>query len=205
MALIQLISVGSRGDLEPYLALLLELQRLGHSVTLIGSTNFADAARKAAIAFAPLPGNFRDLLGSPAGRELMQGKPVRLVSDALLQQWLTTAREAIRGAIYCWYHLNCVAPCITAGPAPRPPPCAAGFPPRWWLSSRTNLPGAEPWKNSASARLPITTPRSQPQPWLRACGPWRRSPATAAGPSSSAISSLRRTASPRRWRPWRRF
>ena len=97
MALIQLISVGSRGDLEPYLALLLELQRRGHSVTLIGSTNFADAARKAAIAFAPLPGNFRDLLGSPAGRELMQGKPVRLVSDALLQQWLTTAQEAIRG------------------------------------------------------------------------------------------------------------
>ena len=47
MALIQLISVGSRGDLEPYLALLLELQRLGHRVTLIGSTNFADGARKA--------------------------------------------------------------------------------------------------------------------------------------------------------------
>ena len=84
MALIQLISVGSRGDLEPYLALLLELQRLGHSVTLIGSTNFADAARKAAIAFSPLPGDFRDLLGSPAGLELMQGKLVRLINYALL-------------------------------------------------------------------------------------------------------------------------
>ena len=83
MALIQLISVGSRGDLEPYLALL-ELQRRGHSVTLIGSTNFADAARKAEIAFAPLPGDFRDLLDSPAGLELMQGKLVRLINYALL-------------------------------------------------------------------------------------------------------------------------
>ena len=43
MALIQLISVGSRGDLEPYLALLLGLQRRGHTVKLIGSINFADA------------------------------------------------------------------------------------------------------------------------------------------------------------------
>ena len=51
---------------------------------MIGSTNFADAARKAEIAFAPLPGDFGDLLGSPAGLELMQGKPVRLMKYALL-------------------------------------------------------------------------------------------------------------------------
>ena len=51
---------------------------------MIGSTNFADAARKAEIAFAPLPGDFRDLLDSPAGLELMQGKLVRLINYALL-------------------------------------------------------------------------------------------------------------------------
>lgn len=136
MALIQLISVGSRGDLEPYLALLLELQRLGHSVTLIGSNNFADAARKAEIAFAPLPGDFRDLLGSHAGLELMQGKPVRLVKDVLLQQWLTTAREAIRGCdlllvppLALWaYHLAEAEGCRFAVLSPIPVVATGAFP-----------------------------------------------------------------------------
>ena len=87
MALIQLISVGSRGDLEPCLALLLELQRLGHSVTLIGSTNFADAARKAEIAFAPLPGDFRDLLCSTSPPSTCRCSPREPKSQAHRQYW----------------------------------------------------------------------------------------------------------------------
>jgi len=136
MALIQLISVGSRGDLEPYLALLLELQRRGHTVKLIGSTNFAEAARNAAIAFDPLPGDFRDLLASPPGLALMQGKPVRLVTDALLLQWLTTARDAIRGCdlllvapLALWaYHLAEAEGCRFAVLSPIPVVATAAFP-----------------------------------------------------------------------------
>ena len=136
MASIQLISVGSRGDLEPYLALLLELQRRGHTVKLIGSTNFADAARSAAIAFDPLPGDFRALLGSPTGLALMQGKPVRLVDDALLLQWLATARESIRGCdlllvppLALWaYHLAEAEGCRFAVLTPFPVVGTAAFP-----------------------------------------------------------------------------
>ncbi len=40
MATIRLLSVGSRGDLQPYLAILRELQRRGHAIELIGSVNF---------------------------------------------------------------------------------------------------------------------------------------------------------------------
>jgi UDP:flavonoid glycosyltransferase YjiC (YdhE family) len=40
MATIRLLCVGSRGDLQPDLAILLELQRRGHSVQLSGSINF---------------------------------------------------------------------------------------------------------------------------------------------------------------------
>ena len=40
----QLISIGSRGDLEPDLALLLELRQRGHSVQRIGSLNVQKAA-----------------------------------------------------------------------------------------------------------------------------------------------------------------
>ena len=84
MARIRLISVGSRGDLQPYLAILLELQRRGHQVSLIGSVNFQAVADAHALPFVPLPGDFTILLSSDVGLALMQGKPVRLISDAVL-------------------------------------------------------------------------------------------------------------------------
>ena len=57
MATIRLLSVGSRGDLQPYLAILLELQRRGHAIQLIGSINFEAIATAHAIPFVPLPGD----------------------------------------------------------------------------------------------------------------------------------------------------
>jgi sterol 3beta-glucosyltransferase len=84
MARIRMISVGSRGDLQPYLAILLELQRRGHQVTLIGSVNFQAVAEAHALPFVPLPGDFTTLLSSETGLALMQGKPVRLIADGLL-------------------------------------------------------------------------------------------------------------------------
>ena len=39
--MIRLLSVGSRGDLQPYLAILLELQRRGHSVDDAGQARAA--------------------------------------------------------------------------------------------------------------------------------------------------------------------
>ena len=97
MATIRLLSVGSRGDLQPYLANLLELQRRGHSVPLIGSVNFEAIATAYGMPFVPLPGDYRQLLGSKQGLELMQGKPVKLVSNQLLEAMLTTADAAIAG------------------------------------------------------------------------------------------------------------
>lgn len=44
MTSIQPISVGSQGDLEPYLALLLALRQQGHSVQLLGGPNIQQAA-----------------------------------------------------------------------------------------------------------------------------------------------------------------
>ena len=63
---------------------LLELQRRGHQVTLIGSVNFQAVAEAQGLSFVPLPGDFTTLLRSEAGLALMQGKPVRLIADGLL-------------------------------------------------------------------------------------------------------------------------
>jgi len=97
MAMIRLLSVGSRGDLQPYLAILLELQRRGHSVQLIGSINFEAIATEHAVPFVPLPGDYRQLLRSKQGLKMMRGRPVQLVSKQLLEAMLTTADTAMAG------------------------------------------------------------------------------------------------------------
>jgi sterol 3beta-glucosyltransferase len=71
MATIRLLSVGSRGDLQPYLAILRELQRRGHAIQLIGSINFEAIATAHAVPFVPLPGDYRQLLASKQGLEAM--------------------------------------------------------------------------------------------------------------------------------------
>jgi sterol 3beta-glucosyltransferase len=119
MARIRMISVGSRGDLQPYLAILLELQRRGHQVTLIGSVNFQAVAEAHGLPFVPLPGDFTSLLRSEAGLALMQGKPVRLIADALLAELLHTGHAAMEGTdlllvspLCLWgYHLAEAAGC----------------------------------------------------------------------------------------------
>ncbi len=136
MARIRLISVGSRGDLQPYLAILLELQRRGHQVTLIGSVNFQAVAEAHAVPFLPLPGDFTTLLNSEAGLALMQGKPVRLISDALLRELLETAHAAMEGTdlllvspLCLWgYHLAEATGCRLVVLSPVPITATGDFP-----------------------------------------------------------------------------
>jgi UDP:flavonoid glycosyltransferase YjiC (YdhE family) len=136
MARIRLISVGSRGDLQPYLAILLELQRRGHQVTLIGSVNFQAVAEAHAVPFLPLPGDFTTLLNSEAGLALMQGKPVQLISDALLRELLETAHAAMEGTdlllvspLCLWgYHLAEATGCRLVVLSPVPIMATGDFP-----------------------------------------------------------------------------
>jgi UDP:flavonoid glycosyltransferase YjiC (YdhE family) len=136
MARIRLISVGSRGDLQPYLAILLELQRRGHQVTLIGSVNFQAVAEAHAVPFLPLPVDFTTLLNSEAGLALMQGKPVQLISDALLRELLETAHAAMEGTdlllvspLCLWgYHLAEATGCRLVVLSPVPIMATGDFP-----------------------------------------------------------------------------
>ena len=128
MASIHLISVGSRGDLEPYLALLEELKRRNHEVHLIGSANFKETCRDRALRYTELPGDFRELMGSEAGLQLMEGSAVRLINNDLLAAWLKAARQAIRGCdlliappLAIWaYHLAEAEGCRFAVTSPIP-------------------------------------------------------------------------------------
>lgn len=152
MARIRLISVGSRGDLQPYLAILLELQRRGHQVSLIGSVNFQAVADAHALPFVPLPGDFTILLSSDVGLALMQGKPVRLISDAVLGALLHTAHAAMEGTelllvtpLCLWaYHLAEAAGCPLVVLSPVPIMATGDFSFLGFPASATSLAGVRP-------------------------------------------------------------
>ncbi len=54
---VTLVTYGSRGDVQPFVALATGLQKAGHSVRLAAPERFADLAAEHQIAFAPLPGS----------------------------------------------------------------------------------------------------------------------------------------------------
>ncbi|MGD1864822.1 MAG: glycosyltransferase [Phormidesmis sp.] len=98
MAQITLLTVGSRGDIQPFCAIAHALIQRGHTVTLAASFNFANFAAQQHIPFAPIAGDFKQILGSPAGIDLLEGDTsVTLIEDDLLWQQLTESWEACQG------------------------------------------------------------------------------------------------------------
>jgi sterol 3beta-glucosyltransferase len=75
-----ILTVGSRGDVQPYLALGRGLQAAGHQVRLATHPPFEREIRSHGLAFAPITGNPRELLHSPEGLA-----------------WLEAGRNPLRG------------------------------------------------------------------------------------------------------------
>ncbi|MEL4378144.1 glycosyltransferase [Brucella cytisi] len=61
-------TLGTRGDVQPYLALARALSKLGHQVQLKAPQQFSKLAALYGVEFAPLPGDFLTLLNSPEGQ-----------------------------------------------------------------------------------------------------------------------------------------
>lgn len=70
---ISIHTLGTRGDVQPYLALALGLVRQGHDVQLAGPAQFASFVCEKGISFVPLPGEFLALLDTPEGKEAVAG------------------------------------------------------------------------------------------------------------------------------------
>ena len=74
-----LLTAGSRGDLQPILALALGLTRAGHRVRVVGHENFASLADEYGIDFCAAPGDARAIVESEQGKEtLRQKNPIRV-------------------------------------------------------------------------------------------------------------------------------
>jgi UDP:flavonoid glycosyltransferase YjiC (YdhE family) len=67
-----LITYGSRGDVQPFIALALGLMGRGHNVTLLAPENFQDFVEGYGVTFYPLHGNAEELLYAPEGLRVLK-------------------------------------------------------------------------------------------------------------------------------------
>lgn len=90
---ITLCVIGSRGDVQPTVALAKGLMRAGHGVRLFTHETFEDLARAHGVDFIPLPGDPRESLIQTAIVEL-GSNPVRLV------RWLREGFRPVLGDLF---------------------------------------------------------------------------------------------------------
>jgi sterol 3beta-glucosyltransferase len=102
---IVIATIGTRGDVQPYIALAQGLTRAGHMVVICTHTTFRDFVETHGIGFAPLAGDIRSLLASDAGRRLLaQHNPLaairqlQAIAAPLLCQVMADILAATAGA-----------------------------------------------------------------------------------------------------------
>lgn len=69
---IAIFALGSRGDVQPYIALGKGLQGAGHQVRLVTHENFAALVTSAGMTFHPMRGNVQEVAESPEMRALLE-------------------------------------------------------------------------------------------------------------------------------------
>ena len=143
-------TLGTRGDVQPYVALGLGLRRAGHDVVLATAAQFGDFVTGHGLPFAPLPNDLLDLMDTPDGRAAMasRGSPLAmmrlvrrikpLVRGLFEAQWL--AAEGVEAILY---HPKAVASPAIAERLRIP--AFLGFP----------LPGLTPTRAFPSPMLPF--------------------------------------------------
>lgn len=113
--LVVIQALGSRGDVQPFLALGQRLRRAGHDVRLVTGQEFAAVVGQAGLAFAPLRINFKEIMTKQAAQDAIGSlrgamRAAREVKP-LMRAVLDDAWAASSGADVLIYH-----PKILAGP-----------------------------------------------------------------------------------------
>ena len=93
-ARIAIFALGSRGDVEPFLALALMLKSRGHDVVLAAPDDFRGMVGRYGIEFASIGSTIRDMLDLPDTRKAIAGNPLAIVKTAREQ-----ALPMIEGAL----------------------------------------------------------------------------------------------------------
>jgi sterol 3beta-glucosyltransferase len=68
-----IITTGSRGDVQPFIALALALMERGHAVTLVTNENFRAFVEDFGVAYLPIAGDTEKIINSPEALKLLEG------------------------------------------------------------------------------------------------------------------------------------
>ncbi|WP_152052921.1 glycosyltransferase [Tautonia marina] len=107
---ITILTVGTMGDVRPFVALGLGLKRAGHTVILATGTNFEGFVTSHGLSFAPMRADFLALVQSDEGKELLRGSPIaafralRTTMPPLVRQILDDSWAAAQGADCLIFH-----------------------------------------------------------------------------------------------------
>lgn len=101
---ITIIALGTRGDVEPYIALGQGLKQAGYFVQLVTHENYQQLVSSQGLAFHPVQGNVQELMETPKVRELLEKGNFLAISaytakesQRLARQWATEGLVACQG------------------------------------------------------------------------------------------------------------
>ena len=92
---LSLVTVGTRGDAQPFLVLGRALAKRGFEVSIATHTDYEDWVRASGLGFAPIGGSFQQLVESEQGREWIES------SDSL-RRYARTTRETFEPLFETW-------------------------------------------------------------------------------------------------------
>jgi len=98
---ITLLTYGSRGDFQPFLALALGLKRAGHTPRLVAPGRFADAAAHYGVDFSALPGDPSEIslqLNNAGTNPVRMVKAMRKYIYAIAPKVVQVSYQALQGA-----------------------------------------------------------------------------------------------------------
>lgn len=95
---IAILTLGTRGDVQPYAVLGQALQQRGHEVTLATAKNFEALVSSYGIAFEPVEADFQAVLDSEEGKKMMKGNPFAIKRN--LNTWVYPLIESSLGAFF---------------------------------------------------------------------------------------------------------
>src|SRR5688500_5521736 len=97
---IALLTLGTRGDVQPYAVLGGALQRRGHQVVLSTARNFESLARSYGIEFAPVDADFQALIESEEGKKMMKNP---ILAQRNFSRWV---HPMIQSALDTFYKVS---------------------------------------------------------------------------------------------------
>lgn len=131
---IAIFALGTRGDVQPYLALSLALAARDHAVTLAAPDDFRDWIEGRGVAFAPMGTDFQALMQEPDMQHALRGNPMRFrklwreVAVPMLKASLATLWEVGQGADVLVHHPKVVGAADVAQVTGAPVVCASPVP-----------------------------------------------------------------------------